>query len=279
MHIQAAADFTLNAVEATMLDSLKTWHDYFLRNRTDGGAINWDAPDTLTGDERARIAKSIAAFQLGEYSEGKGLMKAATAFAQKHGGADLVAITRLFIGEEQQHAMLLKRFMDRHQIAPLKQNWADTVFRRLRKNVGFELSVSVLITAEIVSLVYYTALRRGTGSALLKQLCDKILADELSHTAYESALLKHLRGQRAAAVRRLILCLHQFLLIGTIAAVYLGHRRVLNRGGYNFGRFFAACWLEFSDRFNPATVARATANRYSLRCAGAAGRDPRHRES
>jgi hypothetical protein len=259
-----------------MLDSLKTWHDYFLRNRMNDGAINWDAKDELTDEERARIGKSIAAFQLGEYSEGKGLMKAATAFAHKHRCPDLISITKLFIGEEQRHALLLKRFMDRHRIAPLKKNWADAVFRRLRKNVGFELSVTVLITAEIISLVYYAALRRGTGSALLKQLCDKILADEISHTEYELSLLNHLRQRRPASIRKLIVWLHQFLLVGTIAVVYLGHRRVLNCGGYNSSRFFAACWLEFSDRFVPATVARATANLYPLRCASLAGRDPRH---
>ncbi len=240
-----------------MLDSLKVWHDYFLRNRTNNGAINWDAPDCLTGAERARIAKSIAAFQLGEYSEGKGLMKAATAFANRHGCPDLIAITKLFIGEEQRHAMLLRCFMDRHRIEPLKKNWADVVFRRLRKNVGFELSVSVLITAEIVSLVYYDALRRGSGSDLLKQLCDKILADEISHTEYESALLNHLRERRPPVIRKLIAWLHQFLLLGTIAVVYLGHRRVLNAGGYNISRFFAACRLEFSARI----VTRVTASR------------------
>jgi hypothetical protein len=240
-----------------MLDSLKTWHDYFLRNQTQGGAINWDAPDRLTGEERARMAKSIAAFQLGEYSEGKGLMKAATAFAHQHGCPDLIAITKLFIGEEQQHAMLLKRFMDRHQIEPLKKNWADAIFRRLRKNVGFELSVSVLITAEIVSLVYYEALRRGSGSDLLKQICDKILADEIRHTEYESALLNHLRERRPAIIRKLIAWLHQFLLIGTTAAVCLSHRRVLKSGGYTITRFFAACWLAFSEHM----VTRVTASR------------------
>ncbi|HKP11232.1 MAG TPA: hypothetical protein VJZ91_03950 [Blastocatellia bacterium] len=253
------------------MDSLKTWHDYFLRNRA-GGAINWDAPDGLTREEKARIGKSVAAFQLGEYSEGKGLMKAATAFAQKHGCPDLIPITRLFIGEEQRHALLLKRFMDRHGIAPLKKNWADAVFRRLRKNVGFEPSVSVLITAEIISLVYYRALRRGTGSDLLRQICDKILADEMAHTEYESALLNHLRRRRPAAARKLIVWLHQFLLLGTIAAVYWGHKAVLNRGGYNFSRFFAACWLEFSDRFVPAIVVRATANLYQPDYSEAAGK-------
>src|SRR2546423_6688000 len=62
---------------ASMLNSLKAWHDYFLQNRAASDAIPWNAPDTLTDEEKACIGKSIAAFQLGEYSEGKGLMKAA----------------------------------------------------------------------------------------------------------------------------------------------------------------------------------------------------------
>jgi hypothetical protein len=57
--------------------------------------------------------------------------------------------------------------------------------------------------------------------------------------------------------RRLIAWLHQFLLVGTTAAVYMGHRRVLKSGGYNVSRFFAACRLEFSARI----VTRGTASR------------------
>lgn len=248
-----------------MLNSLKGWRDYFLLNRLAAGAIVWDRPDRLSDEEKACIGKSIAAFQLGEYSEGKGLMKAAAAFAEKRGCPDLVAITKLFIGEEQNHALLLKRFMARHRIEPLKKNWTDTVFRRLRKNVGFELSISVLITAEIISLVYYKALQRATGSDLLKAICDKILADETAHITYESAILNFLRQPRPAAIRKAIIVLHQFLLLGTILVVYISHKRVLNRGGYNFSRFFATCWLEFSDHFVPATVARATANAYQAK--------------
>jgi hypothetical protein len=50
--------------------------------------------------------------------------------------------------------------------------------------------------------------------------------------------------------------------LGTILVVYWSHKQVLNRGGDDFSRFFAACWLEFSDRFVPAIVVRATANAY-----------------
>lgn len=245
-----------------MLNSLKTWRAYFLQNRLAAGAIEWEAPDRLSDEEKRCIGKSVAAFQLGEYSEGKGLLKAAAAFAEKRGCPDLVPITKLFIGEEQNHALLLKRFMALHQIEPLKKNWTDSVFRRLRKNAGFELALSVLITAEIISLVYYKALQRSTGSLLLKAICDKILTDETAHITYESSILNQLRQAKPAVIRKIIVRLHQLLLFGTILVVYLGHKPVLNRGGYNFSRFFATCWLEFSDHFVPATVVRATANAY-----------------
>ena len=66
----------------------------------------------------------------------------------------------------------------------------------------------------------------------------------------------------AATMRKLIVWLHQFLLLGTIAVVYWSHKPVLNRGGYDLSRFFAACWLEFSERFVPAIIVRATASVY-----------------
>src|SRR5205085_5738703 len=116
------------------------------------------------------VGKSIAAFQLGEQSEGKGLLKAADSFAQNTDNPYLSQITRLFIAEEQNHALLLRKFMELNGIPLLKHNWTDSIFRRLRKNVGFELSITALITAEIISVVYYDAMNNATKSHLLKRI-------------------------------------------------------------------------------------------------------------
>ncbi|HJQ69853.1 MAG TPA: ferritin-like domain-containing protein [Blastocatellia bacterium] len=229
-----------------MLDSLKSWHAYFTKNRAKPTEINWDAPDSLTADERICIKDSIAAFQLGEYSEGKGLMKAAGAYAARSGDDLLVPITKLFIAEEQNHALLLKSFMNIHDIPLMKKNWTDDVFRRMRKNVGYELSITVLIMAEIISLVYYRALRRATNSKLLRAICDKILSDEAAHVRYESEVIDHIRSSKPAAARWATESLHRFLFFGTTIVVYLNHKRVLNRGGCGFYDFCAACWAEFS---------------------------------
>ena len=228
---------------------LGRWHAYFLANSLNPGNIPWGPVDYMPADERRRISASVAAFQLGEYSEGKGLLKLAAEYAGRVGSGELTDITRLFIREEQNHALLLKRFMGSQGIEPLKSHWTDWVFRKLRKALDFELSLTVLVTAEIISLVYYDALHKCTGSKVLKAICEKILADEAAHVSYESELILHIRGSRP----RLLGCaenlFHRFLFSGTVLVVYSGHRRVLRGGGYSFGRFWRSCSAEFSNCF------------------------------
>jgi hypothetical protein len=107
----------------------------------------------LSDEERQCIQDSIAAFQLGEYSEGHNLLRFARAYAQRCGDDTLVQITRDFIKEEQRHALLLKRFMVAQSLEVIQRNWTDTMFRRLRRYVGYELPITVLIIAEIIALV------------------------------------------------------------------------------------------------------------------------------
>jgi hypothetical protein len=239
------------------MDFLKGWNEYFAANASGGREILCDEQIELTEQEKRRIGKSIAAFQIGEYSEGKGLLKAAEKFAARIDNDELVRITRLFIAEEQAHALLLKKFMTIHNIEPLKGHWTDAVFRGLRKHVGFELSITVLITAEIIALIYYRALRANTNSELLKKICNKILADESSHVSYESELIRHIRDARPRMYGRVMNVLHATLFSGTTIVVYWSHRKVLNHGGYRFHEFWKACWGEFSSCFESKQLAHA----------------------
>lgn len=240
--------------EILMLPPLAHWQKHFENNEFSNNSINWQVEDILTQEEFNNIKKSIAAFQLGESSEGKGLMQAAKTYAQKHKDPYLVTITKLFIKEEQGHSLLLKRFMEKHKISLLKRNWADDVFRKLRKDVGFELSVTVLITAEILSLIYYSALLNATNSKLLKSICEKLLKDEVKHIKYESELLNFIRKEKFLLLRYLICFAHQIFYFGTMLIVYLSHRRVINAGGYGFGSFWAVCWQEFSKCFGQGNL-------------------------
>ncbi len=241
------------------MDCLKGWFDYFVNNAIRVAEVEWDDRDRLTIRERRLISRSIAAFQLGEYSEGKGLLGAARGYAKRIGDERLVEITKLFILEEQRHAGLLLEFMRRHGIQPIKKHWTDRVFRRLRKDVGFELSVTVLITAEIISLVYYRALWACTGSSRLKSICERILSDERAHVEYESGLLEEIRGGKPLINRGLIRMGHGTLFAGSVLVVWVGHRGVLEAGGFGFWDFWNASWHEYSQYFSPGGRARRIA--------------------
>ena len=232
-----------------MLPDLERWLAYFKRNAVDNDGINWDVDNHLTDEEHGRIARSVAAFQLGEYSEGRGLMKFAKAYADEQGDRNLIEITRLFVSEEQNHAGLLETFMSQHDIPVIKKNWTDTVFRKLRKNVGYEISITILITAEIIALTYYRALAQCTGSVLLSSVCRKILNDEKAHVQYESGLINYIRSGHSPVRRGLVIAAHRFFYFGTLLVVYFEHRQVLRPGGYDLFGFWRSCWRFFNASF------------------------------
>jgi hypothetical protein len=231
----------------------RKWLEYFQWNSEEPDTFPWQARETLSPLERMRIAKSIATFQLGENSEGSALLKFAREYGDREGVAILPLVTAFFVQEERKHSDLLARFMEKHGIPARATDWTDAVFRKLRKPFGFEVSVSVLITAELIALVYYRALREATASRLLRALCNKILDDEKAHVEYESALIRFAQEREGwgTGVWRLG---QRLLFAATVGVVYREHGAVLRAGGYPWGKFRAACRQEFRRAFPAASA-------------------------
>jgi len=121
----------------------------------------------------------------------------------------------------------------------------DGVFRWLRKLVGLENSVLVLLTAEIISKVYYDALNNATGSALLQKICAQVFQDEDQHIAFQCCTLNLLHEKKNSFSKFLTRSWHLFLMTGTILVVWGYHKKVLKKGGYYFSRFFLQTMLVF----------------------------------
>ena len=235
-----------------MLTNLRIWLNHFEYHAEQprgapGGSLN-----ALRTEERRLIARSLATFQLGEQSDGSGLLRAASRFAAARGDELLPRITELFIREEQRHARLLRDFMDEHGIRTRSRHWSDAVFRRLRRLGGFELYLHVLITAELIANVYYRALESVTGCQRLRVLCRTLLADELAHIGYESELILELRAERPMALRALIRLLHRAFFCGAACCVWMSHRAVLRRAGHTAGGFLRRCLAQYAFHLEPA---------------------------
>ena len=237
---------------------LRIWLNHFEYHAEHPRCVPHGISDLLGPEERQRIAKSIATFQLGEQSEGATLLRAAERFAQTHQMPALVRIVELFIREEQRHATLLRDFMEDHQIPLKKTDWTDRVFRRVRRLAGLELYLHVLISAELIGIVYYRGLESATDCQRLKVLCRTLVSDELAHVGFESLLLLTLRARRPAAMRILMRLAHRAFFAGTARVVWLTHRLVLRHGGYDARSFVRACLSQYAFYLEPANVALAS---------------------
>ena len=247
------------ATELPKKDLSSYWREYFVANTTSLLEIPWGRGAEITAAERHAIASSIQEFQLGESSEGRHLLRSAETFAKRTRDPHYAEAMRLFIKEEQRHARDLGRFMDMAAIPRIQHTWPDRVFRRLRQiGGGLEISISVLITAEIIAKVYYAALRQATGSAVLRRLCDQILRDEDAHDRFQCDYLAVIRKDRKDWTLALAESLQRFLFFGTCLVVWKSHRRAVAQAGITFRRFWRMCWDEMNTalrQMRPCAIA------------------------
>jgi hypothetical protein len=220
-----------------------SWKEYFTANSNHFEDIRWDLPACLTEEEKALIAPSLQLFQKGEQSEGKHFF----AFAKTFPDPTYPETVRLFILEEQTHAAVLGKFMDKEGIPRIRRHWVDGIFRWLRNLIDLEHTVTVLITAEIIAKVYYKALADATSCELLKQICNQILRDEEQHVFFQSHTLNLFFTQKGRFRRTLNRSLHLLLMIGTILIVWTQHKRLLKAGGFSFSRFCLNCMIHFLE--------------------------------
>jgi len=214
---------------------------HFLVNQTRYADLAWDDPHRLTAAELRAVRGSLQAFQRGESSEGHFLY----ARAKQLGDPDYVAAMRLFIKEEQTHAAVLGRFLDQQRIPRLKGHWLDGIFRQLRRVLGLEHTLRVLLVAEVTAAVYYRALYQATFSGLLQQICRRILLDEAVHLEFQALALRTLAAGRRGPAEWLRRQAYRGLMAGAMLVVYASCRRTLRAGGFgllNFAEAIAAEW-------------------------------------
>jgi hypothetical protein len=223
---------------AVSASPFECWHLHFLDNRGRAGALPWHDSYRLTATERRAVAKSVQQFQLGEFARGRGFVRRAAAHPVLGADSWFVPALRLFIEEEQEHSAILGRFLDREGIPRLRNHWLDKSFRRLRKLAGLEACATVLVTAEVLAIPYYQALRDATGSPLLRAICVRILCDEAKHLNYQALTLGLIRGRLSERARASHSVCHRTLFHATALLLWQQHRAVFRAAGWNFSRFW-----------------------------------------
>ncbi len=221
------------------------WLSYFRQNQLDRIPIAWHEGVHVCRHLRGPLGSSLARFQLGESSDGKRLLAAATRLAAHTGDGDHRDAIALFIAEEQEHSRMLARLLEQMQWPRLNRHWSDKWFRQCRHLLGFYEEISVLLMAEIVALKYYSAVRRGAEDELISKACEQILHDEKFHIRFHCEYLHRALKKRPAVLRGACWCALSLMFAGAGALVAWDHRVALSALDCSLREFLQDSWANF----------------------------------
>lgn len=216
------------------------WICYFQTNRDRLMAIPWERGVSFSLAETTAVAASLREFQLGESGEGRHFQKVAARWAERSDDVAYLPALKLFIEEEQRHARDLGRVMDLAGVERAHASPTNTFFRHLRHLAGLELSIVVLVTAELVAQVYYRCLMNATASPVLKTLCRQILRDEVQHIRFQCQRLAIIRRGRHGVWNRIWVAAQWVLLLVTSVVIWQRHGPAIRRGGLGYVGFVRA---------------------------------------
>lgn len=221
------------------------WSSYFQSNTEWHRQVAWEPLEPLTQQEQHAVARSIQVFQLGESGEGRHFLKCAEREAVRSGDWMYLRALRMFLHEEHRHAVYLSEILQASDIPTLQKNWTDGIFRWLRHRAGLELTIIVLLAAELIAQVYYQALRDATANRRLRQICRIVLRDEQLHVRFQAERLALLRASQSKLRRFLTNCFEHALFLPTLGVVWCTHRPVFRAAGMSFSSYWSKLWRCF----------------------------------
>jgi hypothetical protein len=214
------------------------WISYFNFNAKQK-RINWSQPAQVTKEELTPVLKSLQAWQLGETSEGRNLIRASEKYAAKAGDTFYVEAVKLFIKEEQKHGNNLGRYLDAIGEPRIQKNWGDTLFRKIRYlNASMEMWTLAVITVESAAQIFYQSLKDATNCSLLKEICTDILIDEAPHIKFQQERLAKIFSTKTMARMALSYYFYRFFCKSTSLVVWMAHKNVFKAGGNDFMRYY-----------------------------------------
>ncbi|RYU89286.1 ferritin-like domain-containing protein [Mucilaginibacter terrigena] len=233
------------------------WIRYFQENARHK-RVNWTLAPAITHDEIATILPSLQAWQLGETSEGEHLIAASTRYAYRLGDPDYVDAVKLFIKEEQKHGYNLGRYIDKIGQKRIKQNWGDTLFRKVRYfNTSMEIWTLAVIVVESTAQIFYQALKDATDCRLLREICTDILIDEAPHITFQTERLAIIFEGKPAFSKAWRKVAYKHFFHATSCLVWFAHKKLFKAGGVTFDMYVKKMQYKYRKTIEALTAAPA----------------------
>ena len=212
------------------------WLNYYQQNSLNHTEPQWHVPCPLALPMQRALARSLSHFQLGESGEGNFLLACAAREAPYD--AAYHEALGLFIAEEQEHARLLTHLVHRFGGQKIRRHWTHSLFRFVRRALGLNFELQVLVIAELVGTAYYRLLRARAHDPVLQQVCDQILHDETGHIYFHADWLGTSQLCFLPLERQPWRARFKILFALAARIAWLDHRDCLESVGVNRRAFF-----------------------------------------
>lgn len=200
-----------------------SWLNYYQQNRLNRREPDWDLPLQAEPALVRELARSLSHFQLGESGEGTHLLREARrTHADDPAYQEALA---LFIREEQEHARLLRKLVERYHGCLVSRHWTHTLFRIFRRALGIGFEIQVLVIAELIGTAYYRLLENRTTDAVLRQVCELVLRDEARHVAFHAERFGATQAVWLPVEKALWMVQFQALFLAALQVAWMDHRR------------------------------------------------------
>jgi hypothetical protein len=208
--------------------------------------VNWEQWPGVTPQEIQVILPSLQAWQLGETSEGKHLLAAATLYANKVDDPGYIEAVKFFIKEEQKHGNNLGRYIDAIGKKRIRHNWGDSLFRQIRYfNTNMEIWTLAVIVVESTAQIFYQALKDATNCTLLKEICTDILIDEAYHITFQTERLAIIYSGKNTFSRAWRKTAYKYFFYGTSCVVWFAHSKLFKAGGNTFSGYLKKMRMKY----------------------------------
>jgi len=171
------------------------WIQHFRANRLDRPEPDWEAPFAMPEEKRRPLAQSLAEYQLGD---GGGECKLVASDAERYRGSaeEARTVVDLWFDQERERARLLSGAVKRVGGQFVTRTFGFELFYAIRRRLGVQFEMLVLLVVEIVSIGYYRVIRRNVGDQPIADMCKLILRDEARHIDFHRDRLasRHPRG-------------------------------------------------------------------------------------
>jgi hypothetical protein len=229
----------------------EAWLAYFSSNQRADADIVGPCGAALAPEVRCELAYSVARFQLGEASGGRIAAEVETSPDPALDAASRRAI-QLYVLEEGRHARELYLLLRALGGEPLSKHWSSDWFRRVRRCLGLRTKLLTMAAAEVVGIVYYSALRDRVPCATVARAMGVIAHEEKRHLDFQAAWFARAISRAPRLLRpacALSIALRFGLILSAaVLSVLVDHRTLLGALRVRPLDYVRGCLRTLSDR-------------------------------